>query len=1115
MAHRQRRPLRPALLVVLSLLVLPGTALGADPPLAEPAPKSGGPLFSGGLVAKVSPRLATASGTVAAFVQLTTPSAGTAFTSALPKGRVAARQAATVARRQSDGTATAVVRELRGRDKAATELYRISNAVAGVAVIADADSLRALAARPDVERIATIVPKRIINSNAAVLTRVLTTWQDLGLFGDGMRVGVIDTGIDYTHANFGGPGTTAAFDSIDPTAGTALFPSAKVIGGIDFAGEEYDAGSTDPAEFTPHPDGNPLDCDAHGSHVAGTAAGFGEDGAGSTFTGDYSSLTTDDLKGMRIGPGMSPKALLYAIKVFGCPTGAAGSTFLVAAGLDWTLDPNGDGDFSDHLDVVNISVGADYTTPDDPDSDVARRIIGFGVMPVFSAGNGGDLYDIGSNAPEVLSVASSRDSYDLLDAMEVTAPAGVVGNKPGQYSVAFDYDGFDRTAPVVALTDATNLDGCAPFSAADAAAAAGKIAWLEWDDDDATRRCGSASRTNNATSAGAVGVVLTSTLAHFAAGIAGNAAIPVFQMTGPVTAELRPARIAGTLIVRFAGVLRTSFKLFDPTISDTPSSFTSRGTRSPGVKPDVSAPGHTIASTRFTSGNGVMVISGTSMASPHVAGIATLVRQAHPSWTPNEVKAAVMDTANHEIFSQDGPSGPIEAPNRVGSGRVDARAALGTNVLAFDQHAPGIVSVGFGVVEVSDQLTRDRYIKLVNKGSTPVTFKVAYEPATRIRGVSFLLNRSSVSLRAFGTATVRVRLSIRNPAAMRKTADPTVEKLQLDLPRQFLADASGRVVFTPTRGTDVALRVSVYAAPKPTASISVPKQLQIPNRGSRRLVLGGTGLNQGSGDARYLSLYSVLELQATSPKLRDCGRTVISDCAINATARGGDLRYIGAGSTAPAAKAAGVPGNSLLGFGIATWANWANIGSNTIPFVDIDVDGDKTPDFETFVAKFTDTDVLVAATVDLASGNIVDIQAVNELLGDVDANVFDTNVIVLPVLVEALGINPVATSARLTYQVGVAGYYTAPGSSLIDLTPTALSFDPLKPGLWAEGAGDPSLVFAARPGTTVRIHKDSSALRQDKANSLLVLNFHNRTGQRAAVVQIKSPPRSDRSATGS
>jgi subtilisin family serine protease len=799
---------------------------------------------------------------------------------------------------------------------------------------------------------------------------------------------------------------------------------------------------------------------------------------------------------MRIGPGTAPKALLYALKVFGCD----GSTNVTAQALDWALDPDGDGDFSDHLDVVNLSLGSDYGAPDDPDSLFVRKLNASGVLTVFSAGNGGDLYDIGGSpgsTPEALTVASTRDAYVLRDAVEVTAPANLAGPKPGQYSQSFNYEGVSVTGQVVRLSDPNNADGCLPFSAADRAAAAGKVVWLEWDDNDATRRCGSAGRANNASNAGAIGALFTSQLEHFNAGIAGNAVIPVLQLTGSATAQLRPAVGTGALVVRLGGDLTTSLPTSDPSITDTPSSFTSRGVRGPVVKPDVAAPGDTIASALVGSGNKIMVNSGTSMAAPHVAGVAALVRQVHPDWTPAEVKAAVMNSAGADVKAD----GKTYAPNRVGAGRVDGKAAVENQVLAFVEDAPGAVSASFGVVEVAKPVELTKTIKVVNKSTKWVDYTVGYEAVTQIPGVRYELSANTVRVSPRGVARVKVALKIDDPKALRKTVDPTVEPLHLDVPRQFLADASGRVVLTPKSGSSVALRVPVYSAPKPVADIAAPNGVKANGQGQAVLNLTGRGLNQGA----YQSLVSVLELQASSPRLPECRRNVTTNCTLNDTAKGGDLRYVGAASTAPLARAQGNPEEALLAFGVATWSNWYNLGSNTVPFVDIDTDGDGAFDYEVYATKLTDTDLLVAATVDLRTGATVDLQGVNGQFGDVDTNVFDTNVVVLPVLLSALGIDASADTSRISYQAGVAGFYLAPGSSdgLVDSIPGRLSFDPLKPGLWVQGGGDAALSYQARPGTALVVNRDAAALAADGADSLLVLHHHNATGDRADVVKVK------------
>ncbi|GAB2990199.1 S8 family serine peptidase [Amycolatopsis acidiphila] len=1054
------------------------------------------------LQGKLSPRLGAAWGQTTAFIELAQQPAVDAFNAERAKGTGPdkAKQAANAAKAGVTGAVDSVLGQLRSLDAGTKKLFQTSNAVSGVVVTADAARLREIARRPDVVSIRTVVPKTRQNNSAAQLTNTLTAWQQTGRYGDGVRVGVIDDGIDYTHADFGGPGTKAAYDSVDRSKPSPLFPNAKVVGGTDLVGDDYDSNGTSGSP-EPAPDPNPLACGEHGTHVAGTIGGFGLNADGTTFAGDYSKLTPGSLNAMKIGPGTAPKSLLYAIKVFGC----AGSTSVTAQALDWALDPDGDGDFTDHLDIVNLSLGSDFGAPDDPDSLFVRKLAANDVLPVISAGNGGDLFDVAGspgNTPEALTVASTRDASVLRDAAEVTAPATAAGQQGGQYSQNYTgYDTLDATKAVVKLSGA-NADGCAAYSAADKAAVAGKYAWLEWDDNDATRACGSAARANNAQAAGAKGVLLSSAVEHFAAGIAGNAAVPMFQFTASATAAVRPALGTGTLTVRLYGAGRTSLQTYDQSIVDSPSSFTSRGVRGPAVKPDVAAPGDTISSAFRGSGNDRAVLSGTSMAAPHTTGITALVRQAHPDWTVEEVKAAVMNTAGHDVTA----GGKTYAPQRVGAGRIDAKAALDTSVLAYVQDDPGTVSVGFGTVEAGKPVSTTKTIKVVNKGTKPVDYHVEYQAVDQLPGVRYQVSTSSVRLLPHGIAMVRVTLKITDPAALRKVLDPTVEATQAGLARQFLADASGRVVFTPRAGA-VPLRVPVYAAPKPVSAITVPNSLNFREGGQAALGLSGRGLDQGSGSQRYQSLISVLELQASSPKLPPCRGKITEGCTVNDTAKGGDLRYVGAASTAPAARQAGTPQDALLAFGISTWGDWANLGSNTIPFVDIDTTGDGKPDFESYVTKATGTDVLLVNTVNLnvAGEPTVDVQAVNGQLGDVDTNVFDTDVVVLPVGIAALGIDPAAASHRLGYTVGVAGYYPAPGSpnSIIDAVSTPLSFDPLSPGYSVQGTGGPALVYAAKPGTRLVVTRNAAAADADTGDDLLALAHHNGAGSRAQVIKLR------------
>ncbi|MBN8249397.1 MAG: S8 family serine peptidase, partial [Verrucomicrobia bacterium] len=208
-----------------------------------------------------------------------------------------------------------------------------------------------------------------------------------GRTGRGMRIGIIDSGVDYLHAHFGGAGDPDAFaanDSRRIEPGT--FPTAKVTGGHDFVGDDFDAdgsvGSTTPVE-----DPDPLDpaANGHGTHVAGIAAGFGVLTNGATYAGPYRKGL--DPAAFLIGPGVAPEASVHAYKVFG--RGGTTSFAIIVRALERCLDPNQDGRFDDHLDVVNLSLGIPFGLADasEPEIEAVNRLSRRGVVVVVAAGN--------------------------------------------------------------------------------------------------------------------------------------------------------------------------------------------------------------------------------------------------------------------------------------------------------------------------------------------------------------------------------------------------------------------------------------------------------------------------------------------------------------------------------------------------------------------------------------------------------------------------------------------------------------------------------------------------------------------------------------------------------
>src|SRR5581483_4028563 len=167
---------------------------------------------------------------------------------------------------------------------------------------------------------------------------------------------------------------------------------------------------------------------------------------------------------------------------------------------------------------------------------------------------------------------------------------------------------------------------------------------------------------------------------------------------------------------------------------------------------------------------------------------------------------------------------------------------------------------------------------------------------------------SMVALAPLGTASVTVTFTVTNPKLLTKTIDPTVSPTAGDLPREFQADASGRVVLTPTAPTTgPALRVPVYSAPRPASNMYQASSLTFSGGAvqTKQLSLLGTGVDQGSGPSQVLSTVSGFELLGESGVAPTCADTASTLCAHFPDERSADLKYVGSTSDVPQLNAMG------------------------------------------------------------------------------------------------------------------------------------------------------------------------------------------------------------------
>lgn len=799
-------------------------------------------------------------------------------------------------------------------------------------------------------------------------------WQNTGKTGKGVKIAVIDTGVDYTHANFGGPGTPSAFSNNNGTIiEPGTFPTAKVIGGFDFVGDDYDSESSDPARAIPHPDPDPLDCNGHGSHVAGTAAGFGVRSNGERYRGPYNASTYSN--SFVIGPGVAPEALILAYRVFGCD-GSASSAVIVEA-INRAV--------RDGADVINMSLGSVFGRADDPDAVAADNAARAGAVVVASAGNSGpNAYITGSPG------ASTRTiSVAALDASTPTYPGANITLNTGVTIQAINANnggplpGPNTPIMVLRNPDGTVSLGCNP---AEYAGAAGKIVVT------VRGTCARVARAIYGQQAGAVAVVMINNVNAFPpfegpitsnpdTGQPYNVTIPflgVKGVLGPAPSDDGDALVAAT-----TAVSTTSTTVTNTTYQQI-TSFSSGGPRNVDsfVKPDLAAPGQSVVSTGVGTGNGPATISGTSMAAPMTSGAAALMTQQHPDWPTLWIKGAMVSTTKDPQ--------PALNVRLAGSGVLQINRAIDSKVVPTT--TGDNTALSFGYEALSGAYSETLNLRLNNKGNTPVTYNLSATGASL--GLAIAFNPSTVTVAANTTADVKVTASMSAGAV---AALPGMSTSIIGW--GGVLSTRGLVLATPTSsGAGIyQLRVPWLLVPRGlsnvTAGAKTAYQKVQGNVYKSSVQLTNSGVHSGTADVYSWGIADANDTTGAEDNF--------------------DVRDVGV-QELPAEALTGSPdpNDRSLVFAINTYGRWSN-ASVTEFDIAIDTKGNSDPEFFVVGVDFGalttgDFDGRIASFIIDADGNLVDVWVPDAPMNG--------STILLPTLASELGLQRGATT-KFKYQV--------------------------------------------------------------------------------------------------